>query len=388
MDKIKNRFGLSEWSGAVGDLGTMLPLAFTLIVFNGFAISRLFLLWGIAYIIVGFYFKVPLSVQPLKAMTVIAISLGLSVEFIAGTSFFYGILLITLSATGVIKWLQKWFSPALVKGIQFGIGLILAQKAIQLLFQKGFLLNNETTSKEINLLIFVVLFLLIWFFQFRKKFPIALLLIAISIPTFWFLSGPVKQDSAGDILTFVLPNLHLFVDAFILLIIPQLPLTLGNAMFAASDACHDFWGSRAKKVSPEKLGFSIGIADTIIGLLGGFPICHGAGGIAAHKQFGGKTGGTAIIIGGVLIFFALVTPFSNLLFLIPVPLLAAMLLFDSGRMILMLRKTGFPIQFIVALIVGIISFATKNLTIALVVGLIFERSYVYLKKRKNLKADN
>ena len=341
MDKIKNRFGLSEWSGAVGDLGTMLPLAFILIVFNGFGVSRLFLLWGVAYILVGFYFKVPISVQPLKAMTVIAITMGLSVEFIAGTSFFYGILLIILSASGVIKWLQKWFSPALVKGIQLGIGLILAHKAIQLLFQKGFLLNDDAASKEMNLLIFVALFILIWIFQFKKKFPLALILIAISIPTFGFLSGPVKDISSGEILTFVMPDVHLLVDALVLLIIPQLPLTLGNAMFAASDACHDFWGNRAKKVTPVKLGLSIGIADTIIGLLGGFPMCHGAGGIAAHKQFGGKTGGTAIIIGGILILFALIMPLSNLLFLIPVPLLAAMLLFDSGRMILMLRKTVF-----------------------------------------------
>lgn len=382
MNKLKNSFGLSEWSGAVGDLGTMLPLAFALVVFNGYEVSHLFLLWGLAYIAAGFYYKVPVSIQPLKAMTVIAISLELPVEFLASTSFFYGILLILLSATGIIKFLQKWFSAALVKGIQFGIGLILAHKAVQLIFQKGFLLNDPMTSKGINVFIFISLFVLIWIFQFKKKIPLALILIAISLPVFGFFGKPVPLVSGEILPVFHLPDVSILLDAFILLIIPQLPLTLGNAMYAASDTCHDFWGDNAKKVSPVKFGFSIGIADTIIGLFGGFPVCHGAGGIAAHKQFGGKTGGTVIIMGSILLVFALIVPLSNFLFLIPVPLLAAMLLFDSGRMIFLLKKIGTPAQFVVAVIVGIISFATRNISVALIAGLIIERSYLYYKKHK------
>jgi SulP family sulfate permease len=382
MEKVKNRFGLAEWSGAVGDLGTLLPLAFALVVFNGFAVSSMFLLWGIVYIFVGIYYKIPLSVQPLKAMTVIAISLGLSVGFIASTSFFYGILLLFLSATGIIKWLQRWFSAALIRGIQFGIGLILAHKAIQLLLQNGLLLADQKASKEMNLIILIVLFALIWIFQFRKRIPIALILIVISIPLFGFLRGAIPQPTESPLISFSMPDVKILADAFILLIIPQLPLTLGNAMYAAADACHDFWPDRAQKATPVKLGYSIGIADTFIGLMGGFPICHGAGGIAAHKQFGGKTGGTVIIIGGILIVFALISPLSSLLFLIPVPLLAAMLLFDSGRMILLLKKSTTPAQLVIAILVGLISFLTRNLTIALIVGLIAEKSYIYYKKQK------
>ncbi|MCH6574106.1 MAG: putative sulfate/molybdate transporter, partial [Bacteroidetes bacterium] len=131
----------------------MLPLAFALVVFNGFGISRLFLLWGVMYILTGWLYKVPVSVQPLKAMAVIAISSGISIEMLSGTSFFYGILLIVLSLTGAIRWLQKWFSPALVKGIQLGIGLILAQKAIEMVIEKGFLLFGEPGSMQINFLI-------------------------------------------------------------------------------------------------------------------------------------------------------------------------------------------------------------------------------------------
>ena len=109
---IKNRFGLSEWSGAVGDLGTLLPLVFALVIYNDFPASRILLLSGIVYVITGWIFKVPLSVQPLKAMTVIALAHGFSVDFMATTAFFYGILFILLVLTGIRGWLQKWIATS------------------------------------------------------------------------------------------------------------------------------------------------------------------------------------------------------------------------------------------------------------------------------------
>ncbi|NOG45544.1 MAG: hypothetical protein HND50_09945 [Calditrichaeota bacterium] len=382
MEKIKNRFGLSEWSGAFGDLGTLLPLAFALVVFNGFGVSRLFLLWGAVYILSGWYFKVPLSVQPLKAMSVIAIGLGLSAEMLAGTSFFFGILLIILSATGAIRWLQKWFSPALVKGIQLGIGLILIQKAVQLVYEKGFLLNGNGPSLLINFALLAGILLLIGIMQFRKKISVSLILIAGSIILVSIFSNIEIPEAKSGLIDFKLPLWSILPDSLILLIIPQLPLTLGNAMFAASDTCHTFWPERSSKITPSRLGLSIGISDSIIGMLGGFPMCHGAGGIAAHRQFGAKTGGTTIIIGSILVILALISPLSSLLFLIPVPLLAAMLLFDSWRMILLIKKLQINIEIIVALLVGLISFTTRNISIALVIGLLIERGYNYFQQQK------
>ncbi|MCH7774281.1 MAG: putative sulfate/molybdate transporter, partial [Bacteroidetes bacterium] len=260
----------------------MLPLAFALVVFNGFGISRLFLLWGVMYILTGWLYKVPVSVQPLKAMAVIAISSGISIEMLSGTSFFYGILLIVLSLTGAIRWLQKWFSPALVKGIQLGIGLILAQKAIEMVIEKGFLLFGEPGSMQMNFLILLLLLPFLWVFQFRKKIPIALILIFVSIVIIklWGDAEPVIPKETS--LDFMVPKFSILLDAFFLLIIPQLPLTIGNAMFAASDACHSMWGKQAERVNPTRFGLSIGIGNSVIGLLGGFPMCHGAGGIAAH----------------------------------------------------------------------------------------------------------
>ncbi len=383
MKKLKNRFGLSEWSGSIGDLGTLLPLAFALVAYNGFSVSRLFLLFGVMYIISGIIYKVPVSVQPLKAMSVIAISLGLSVDLLAGTAFFYGLLLVVLSLTGAVKWLQKVFSPTLVKGIQLGVGLILTEKAIQLIIDKGLFLNSAPgDGLATNILLLIAMILVISFFQMKKKIPMTLILVFLSVVIFKIAGFAEYESTAGSLLEFSLPSVSILADAFILLIIPQLPLTLGNAMFAATDTCQGFWGNQAKRVTPTRLGMSIGFGNMLIGLFGGFPMCHGAGGIAAHKQFGGKTGGTVIITGAVLILFALVSPLSALLFLIPVPLLSAMLLFDGWRMITLVKKLAFRFEIIIVLTVGIISYATRNLTIAVVAGLVLEHSYKFYLKRQ------
>lgn len=381
--KIKNSFNLSEWSGAVGDLGTLLPIAFALIVMNGYSPMQLFLLWGIVYVISGWYFKVPVSVQPLKAMAVIALAKGYSPEFISSTAFFYGLFFIVLSTSGLINWLQKWFSPSLVRGIQLGIGLILAKKAIELVIEKGFLLNHHNISQEINLAVLIILSASIYLFQIKKKFPLTLVLITISILIVNIMGVEFNFSGNMNGINLVAPDIFNIWDGLIFLMLPQLPLTLGNAVFAANDICHTTWGKQAGKVNPKRLSFSIGLGDTIIGLLGGFPMCHGAGGMGAHAQFGAKTGGATIIIGSLLILSALITPISIFIFLIPVPLLAAMLLFDSYRMAIVVKKLHLKIEIISALAVGIISFVTNNISIALFAGLSIEHGYKYFAKRSN-----
>lgn len=384
-EKLRNRFTLSEWSGAVGDLGTLLPLAFALIVYNGFSPARLFLLWGLVYLATGWFYKVPVSVQPLKAMSVIAIAKGFSPAFLSTAAFFYGILFILLAATGAIRRMQHWFSPALVRGIQIGIGLILAQKAVQLVLQKGFLLNTPVFPHGGNLLILMGLLMMIGFFRFRQKWSLILLLLAGGI-AFTRLSGmPVAGNEAGGpALNPSFPHPAFLIDAVIFLIIPQLPLTLGNAVYAADDACHSLWKDQARRVNPTRLSFSIGLGDTLIGLLGGFPVCHGSGGMGAHAQFGAKTGGSTIIMGSLLVLAALSQPLSHLLFLVPIPLLAAFLIFDSWRMIGFISRLTRRIEFAVALLVGFLSFATHNLALALIAGLALEQGWRFYTLKKNI----
>ncbi|UCD38761.1 MAG: putative sulfate/molybdate transporter, partial [Fidelibacterota bacterium] len=337
--KLRNRFGISEISGAVGDLGTALPLAFALVVFNGFPAARLFLLWGLVYVATGRFFKVPISVQPLKAMAVIAITAGFSPETLATTAVMYGLLLLLLTGTGLIGWLQQWFSPALIRGIQLGIGLLLAQKAIALVSEHAFFLGTPADSGYLAILLLLGVFLLLYGGQLVLGKPVGLIILAIGLVG-GIMAGvsPGPADQGDGLLALTAPEWPLILDIFILLILPQLPLTLGNAIFAADDLCHELWPGRSDRVTVQKLGGSIGVSNVFIGLLGGFPICHGAGGIAAHARLGGRTGGTTIFLGAALITVALVDGLSGFLFLIPVPVLGALLLLNSWAMIALIGR--------------------------------------------------
>ena len=71
------RFNLQELGGALGDLGTLLPLMVALILINGLNATLVLILVGLFYIGSGLYYRLPMPVQPLKAVAAIAIALGL-----------------------------------------------------------------------------------------------------------------------------------------------------------------------------------------------------------------------------------------------------------------------------------------------------------------------
>jgi SulP family sulfate permease len=381
-EKFKNSFNIFELAGAFGDIGILLPLAFAFVVFNGFSPQKLFLLWGAAYVLTGFYYKVPVAIQPLKAMAVIAIVSGFSSHQLASTAFFFGIILIIISVTGILRFLQPHFTVPIVRGIQVGIGLILIYKAVSLVMEKGLYLGWEKEKTFINLLVMSLVILVLWFFQFRKKFPLSIFLICGSI-LFSFLLGitiqtvpSLLQPAEGQkLLSAALPDFTFLLSSLVLLVLPQLPLTIGNAVFAASDISHQLWGQQAKRVNPTRLGFSIGILNVLIGLFGGFPICHGSGGMAAHHQFGARTGGATIIMGTLLILVATFTPLANFIFYIPIPLLGALLFITGLKMVYFVKSVKPAREIVTVLLVAAVSFLSKNLLIAVLVGFLLERTF-------------
>lgn len=380
---LRNRFSLNEWTGSIGDLGTLLPLAFALVVYNGYAGSHLFFLWGMAYLATGLIFKVPLSVQPLKVMTVIAITQGLSPDLLSTTAFFYGLLFIIISTTGAIRVLQRWFSPVLISGIQLGIGLVLGLKAIQLIMENGTFLSLEPGVGFLNPVIFIVVVVAVLWLQHRQlQLWAVLVLVILSGLIILGVEHDAPVQSQRHLINPSLPNPTILLNVTILLIIPQLPLTLGNAVFAAAETAHDLWGRQAQQITPQRLGLSIGIANTAIGLLGGFPMCHGAGGLAAHAQFGARTGGSTIIIGVVLILAAMLPILSTLIFLVPVPILAAVLFVDGFRMVTLVGKLTIRTDYIIAILMGVTTLITGNMAIGLAVGLAMEQLFKYYKINK------
>ena len=71
---------------------------------------------------------------------------------------------------------------------------------------------------------------------------------------------------------------------------PSSRLTLTNAVIVTAALAHDLYGERAARATPRNLALSSGLANLALAPFGALPMCHGAGGLAAHHRFGARTG--------------------------------------------------------------------------------------------------
>jgi MFS superfamily sulfate permease-like transporter len=115
----------------------------------------------------------------------------------------------------------------------------------------------------------------------------------------------------------------------IFLALPQVPLTLGNAVIAITGENNRLFPNRP--VNESKVSTSTGLMNLLSASVGGVPMCHGAGGMAGHVQFGARTGGALVILGLVLLAIAILFSGSiaTLLRLFP-PAILGVILFLTG----------------------------------------------------------
>jgi MFS superfamily sulfate permease-like transporter len=90
---------------------------------------------------------------------------------------------------------------------------------------------------------------------------------------------------------------------------------------------------------------------------GGVPTCHGSGGMAGHYAFGGRTGGSVILYGSLLLLIGLFAGggFEHVVKAFPLPMLGVILLFEALALIWLVRdmapsRSEFPIAALVGLI--------------------------------------
>src|SRR5262245_11472724 len=89
----------------------------------------------------------------------------------------------------------------------------------------------------------------------------------------------------------------------VFLALPQILLTLGNAVVAITEENNRLFPERP--VNESRIATSTGLMNLFSAGVGGVPMCHGAGGMAGHVQFGARTGGALVILGVLLLVIAL-----------------------------------------------------------------------------------
>lgn len=380
------KFDRVEFAGSLGDLGTLIPLSVAMIILIGLNVTSVFLMVGLFYIVSGLYFKLPIPVQPLKvvAATAIAYPLLITVPIIMAAGILIGIILLFLALTGLIDWLAVFFSKAIIRGIQFGLGLILVVRGLEFITRPELFINKSDiiyaiAGLPLNTLIGISSVIIVIFLISNKRFPAALIIVSAGI--FIGIAFGALQDTELDLGTVPVEIVGLdasdFISALVLLVIPQIPLTIGNAIIGTSDTCKSLFGKKghSQKVTHKNLSIGMGFVNILAGVIGAIPLCHGAGGLAAHYRFGARTGGSNIMIG--LIFLIIALLFGRigitLLSAIPYAILGTLLLFAGFELALLIRDVKEKTYLFIVLFIAGVGFVTSNMGIAFIAGIIIEK---------------
>lgn len=356
-----------ELSGSVADLGVLVPIAVALIVKNGLSPTAVLLPAALLYVTVAFVYRLPVAVQPLKALGAIAIAKGLGADEIAAAALMLGMTFLVLGSTGLIDHAGRAFPRALIRGVQLTVGLLFLKVAWGLVSDPPTSFEEHALAPAWAIPLGALVVLLAVLLRGR---PVALALVGIGVVVMLVDAGgiPALGPSAIE-----LPSLSqaTFAAALTALVIPQLPLTFANSCLAPADAARTYFGARAQRVTPGRLATTLGAANLFSGSIAGMPVCHGAGGMTAHYAFGARTGRAPLAIGASLLAVALAlgAGLAALLTAFPLTILAGLLATAGLLHVALLRDLRSAREWGIAIVVGAIGFEW-NLAIGLGVGLV------------------
>lgn len=281
--KIKSfEFNLRELSGAMGAMGTLLPLAVGYFTVCGLNPAGLLVMLGLANIATGLVYRLPIPIEPMKVLAVVAIAQQWSPSMVYASGFAMGIVWLLFAVTGAMNWVARVTPHAVIRGIQVSLGVLLAVEALKML----------STGWLLGLISLAVVLLL----RQNRYAPgvLVLLLLGLAIVIY-------RGDLQGlKILAIQFPETTLFTpqqvwQAMLLAGFAQIPLTATNAVISTSSLISTYWPDR--HVSEKKLSLSIGIMNLVFPFLGGMPLSHSSGGLAGRYYFGARTGGANIMEG-------------------------------------------------------------------------------------------
>ncbi|MCF8079190.1 MAG: putative sulfate/molybdate transporter [Desulfobacterales bacterium] len=382
------KFNRMELAGSLGDLGTLLPIAIAMVLFNGLNPLGLFLSIGVFYLISGVYFGVTVPVQPMKVIGAYAIATAMSADQILASSLLMGVFLLIVGMTGAIDIIRKFTPHSVIRGVQLSTGALLISggvkfmtgtSAYQTLQQavEPHLAFQSIGAVPISLVIGVVAAVVTLLLLDNRKFPAGLIVVAGGLVAGLALGARMDLSSGAiglnlpEMLPFGFPGKADFTFALFALVLPQLPMSLGNAVLAYTDLSKEYFGEKSAKVTNRKACVSMALANFFSFFLGGMPLCHGAGGLAAHYRFGARTAGSNMMIG--ILFSALALLLGDniigLFNLLPMSILGVLLVFAGSQLTLTIMDLKDRKDYFVATLILGITLAS-NLAAGFIAGMI------------------
>lgn len=370
------RFDRNELSGSFGDIGTDLPLIVAMIPAASLDASSVFIVFGLAQILTGILYGLPMPMQPLKAMAVLVISQEISGEVLYGAGFAIGTIMLVLTLSGLLTWLARIIPVCVVRGVQMGLGLQLANLAM-----KNYIPAHGASGYFLAFASFMIVVALFG----SRRLPAALPVVALGVLYAVIVDLDVGKAAAG--IGFAAPEFHVpslsnILTGCVVLALPQLPLSISNSVIATHKTLHDLFPE--KHIGIRKIGLTYSAANLIAPFFSGIPVCHGCGGLAGHYAFGARTGGSVVIYGSMFLLIGLLFGgvADHVVRIFPQPVLGVILLFEALTLMAFVRETATERRgFLIAMLVAV---SALTLPQGFIVGLVAGTVLYYLPGRYSL----
>nr|GMD44279.1 molybdate transporter 1 [Ipomoea batatas] len=337
----------AELNGAMGDLGTYIPIVLALTLAKNLDLGTTLIFTGVYNFVTGAVYGVPMPVQPMKSIAAAAISSpSFDIPEVMAAGICTGGILFLLGVTGLMQLVYKLIPLSVVRGIQLAQGLSFAMTAVK------YVRNEQNFSKS----------------KSAGERP--------------WLGDPsaVKRFKFGpSSIKVVKISKHSWKEGFVKGTIPQLPLSILNSVVAVCKLSTDLFPE--KEVSATSVSVTVGLMNLVGCWFGGMPCCHGAGGLAGQYKFGGRSGGCVAVLGVVKAVLGLVFGSSIVKILVqfPVGVLGVLLLFAGIELAMCARDMSSKEESFVLLVCTAVSLVGSSAALGFLCGII---AHLLLKFRK------
>ena len=322
-----NRFDRMEVAGAFGDLGTLVPFVVAYIGVLKMDPFGVLLAFGLAMVVCGFVYRTPIPVQPMKAAGAIATTqaaqtLIITPAIVWGASLATGIVWLILGLTGTAHHVAKLITRPVVLGIILGLGFGFMIDGAKMMSQNWWVGGAALLGTSLLLT--------------NRVIP-AMFLLLLFGAGYGILSDPTLLNALREVhVELRMPTFALGSLTFNDFLVGTIFLALPQSSAHARQRRHRHHRGEQPPLSGtsgqrEQIATSTGLMNLLSASVGGVPMCHGAGGMAGHVQFGARTGGALVILGIVLLAAAILFSGSvgTLLRLFP-PSILGVILFLTG----------------------------------------------------------
>ncbi|XP_062164646.1 molybdate transporter 1-like [Alnus glutinosa] len=418
----------AELNGAMGDLGTFIPIVLALTLANDLNLGTTLIFTGIYNILTGAIYGVPMPVQPMKAIAAAAISgSDFDVPEIMAAGILTGGILIVLGVTGLMQLVYKIIPLSVVRGVQLAQGLSFSLTAVKYIrkvqdFSKSKAGHNRPWLGLDGLVLAIVCACFIVIVNgagqekeddereiggvlgddedqrhgMRKRRRVRKIIFSLPSAFMVFLLGVVfafirRPRVVEDIrfgpssIQVVKISKHAWKEGFIKGTIPQLPLSMLNSVFAVCKLSSDLFPGR--EFSATSLSVTVGLMNVVGCWFGAMPSCHGAGGLAGQYKFGGRSGGCVALLGAAKLVLGLVLGSSlvKILSQFPVGVLGVLLLFAGIELAMASRDMNTKEESFVMLLCTAVSLVGSSAALGFVCGIV---AHLLLRLRNILSKDH